>query len=522
MEDPLIPFVAAGCVAAWVGSRTILDRARCAKRLPYPPGPPQLPVVGNLLQITDFEVYKTFAAWGKTYGGIVYFHLFGKQYIVLNDLKTVTDLFEHRNGRYSQRPDMPMVGELIGREENSIAFQKYGQGLKDARKLINSWIGKSPTNGLTPQITASCHKFMGTLLNDPEGFMDNARFALGSMSLKLTFGINCKTKDDPFIHLSEKMQHLTTKALKPGKWLVEFFPVCKLANVPSWMPMAEFKRWSEDAKRQINEAIHVFFDYTRRAVLNGEAEACWAAGEMLDSNGNMKTGEEAERLAVTCAAMYAGAIDTTISVLHMFFLLMARHPEIQRRAQEEIDKVVGSDRLPEMSDRESLPYLNRIIREALRFAPVAPLVVHSLDEDDVYEGFLIPKGTAVLANIWAILHNPEMYKDPEVFNPDRYIDTKDRPAEPDHSQAVFGFGRRACPGSHFALANLFLDFALILSAFNIKPIKNSAGEEVPPEIKMIDGHTRAVQPFKCVIEPRNAEKAQLVRQAVSAANESSY
>lgn len=73
----------------------------------------------------------------------------------------------------------------------------------------------------------------------------------------------------------------------------------------------------------------------------------------------------------------------TIAVLHMFFLLMARHPEIQRKAQEEVDRVVGIDRLPEMSDRDSLPYINRIIREALRFAPVAPLVVHSPDEDDV-------------------------------------------------------------------------------------------------------------------------------------------
>lgn len=71
-----------------------------------------------------------------------------------------------------------MVGELVGREENSIAFQKYGQRLKDARKLINAWIGKSATNGLTPQITAACHKYMGTLLNEPEGFLDNARLCV--------------------------------------------------------------------------------------------------------------------------------------------------------------------------------------------------------------------------------------------------------------------------------------------------------------------------------------------------------
>jgi len=288
------------------------------------------------------------------------------------------------------------------------------------------------------------------------------------------------------------------------------------------MPMAGFKRWADDAKKQINDAVHSTFDFTRQAIMDGEAEASWVAEEILDSEGNLKNGEEAEKLAVASAAVYAGAIDTTVAVLHMFFLLMARYPEIQRKAQAEVDKVVGTDRLPEMSDRDSLPYINRIIRETLRFAPVAPLVVHSSDEDDVYEGFMIPKGTAILANIWAILHNPDMYKNPEEFNPDRYVDSKDCPAEPDHSQAVFGFGRRGCPGSHFALANLFLDVALILSAFNIKPIKNSAGQDEPPPIIIEDGHTRSVRPFKCVIEPRNAEKAQLVRQAVSAASDSTY
>jgi len=158
-----------------------------------------------------------------------------------------------------------MVGDLIGREENSIVFQKYGQRLKDSRKLVNAWVGKSATNGITPQITATSHKFMGSLLDNPEGFRENARFILGSAILKLTYGINCETKDDPYIHLSEKMQHLTSDAVKPGKWLVDSFPF--LTKMPAWMPMAGFKRWAIDAKSQINEAIHVTFDFTRQAVV---------------------------------------------------------------------------------------------------------------------------------------------------------------------------------------------------------------------------------------------------------------
>ncbi|KLO19235.1 cytochrome P450 [Schizopora paradoxa] len=518
LEDPVVPLVAVGSLAALVAGRALVDRVRGVKTLPYPPGPTPLPFVGNAHQISEHEVYRLFASWGEKYGGISSFRIFGKQFVLLNELKAVTALLEHRNALYSQRPDMAML-KLCGREENAIVFQKYGQNLKDARKLVNVWIGKSATDRLAPQITATSHKYMGTLLENPEGFLVNARFMLGAMVLKMTYGIDAKSKDDPYIYLSERMQRLTTEAVKPGHWLVDSFPI--LAKMPTWMPGTGLS-WAAETKRQIDEAVHATFDFTRQAVINGEAEHSWTAEEILDKEGNIKTGEEAEKLATTSAAVYAGSIDTTVAVTSLFFLLMARNPDIQRRAQEEVDRVVGTDRLPEMSDKESLPFIQRIIKETLRFAPVAPVVVHSLDEDDVYEGYLIPKGTSVLANIWAILHNPEMYKDPEVFNPDRYLDTPGRPAEPDHSHAVFGFGRRACPGSHFALANLTMNIATILSAFNVKPIKNADGVEVPPEIDIIDGHTRGVRPFKCVIEPRTPEKAQLIREAARAANDFSY
>lgn len=80
--------------------------------------------------------------------------------------------------------------------------------------------------------------------------------------------------------------------------------------------------------------------------------------------------------------------------------MMARHPEIQRKAQEEIDSVVGTDRLPTMEDRDSLPYVCNLIKEVFRINPAAPVIPHSLDNDDVYEGYRIPKGTWVMVNTW--------------------------------------------------------------------------------------------------------------------------
>lgn len=94
----------------------------------------------------------------------------------------------------------------------------------------------------------------------------------------------------------------------------------------------------------------------------------------------------------------------TVSSIASFFLAMALFPEVQRKAQEEIDTVIGTDRLPQYGDREQLPYINTLVKETLRWHPVVPMnVAHTSTEDDVCEGYFIPKGSSILANIWSVL-----------------------------------------------------------------------------------------------------------------------
>lgn len=86
-----------------------------------------------------------------------------------------------------------------------------------------------------------------------------------------------------------------------------------------------------------------------------------------------------------------------------FFLVMTLYPEVQRTAQEEIDRVIGTDRLPTFADRDSLPYVEAVVKEALRMHPIAPMgLPHVTTADDVCEGYLIPKGAMVLPNIWFV------------------------------------------------------------------------------------------------------------------------
>jgi cytochrome P450 len=113
------------------------------------------------------------------------------------------------------------------------------------------------------------------------------------------------------------------------------------------------------------------------------------------------TPEKEQNTKWTATSVYGGGIDTSVSSLCSFFLAMTIFPNVLRKAQEEIDRVVGRDRLPTFKDRPRLPFINAVQLEMLRWGPIGPLnIPHALTEDDVYDGYLIPKGSIVVANLW--------------------------------------------------------------------------------------------------------------------------
>ncbi|KAF9236656.1 cytochrome P450 [Melanogaster broomeanus] len=123
--------------------------------------------------------------------------------------------------------------------------------------------------------------------------------------------------------------------------------------------------------------------------------------------------------------------------------LMTLYPEVQRKAQAEIDAVVGSDRLPTIQDREQLPYISALVLELLRWFVIVPLgITHVTTEDDVYEGYWIPKGTYIFPNMWKMMHDPEVYPDPFLFKPERFAPGEGQAPEADPHNGIFGFGRR--------------------------------------------------------------------------------
>ncbi|KAF7346417.1 O-methylsterigmatocystin oxidoreductase [Mycena sanguinolenta] len=172
-------------------------------------------------------------------------------------------------------------------------------------------------------------------------------------------------------------------------------------------------------------------------------------------------------------------------LLHFFFA-MAVHPDVQKKAQTEIDTVIGTHRLPGFEDRPSLPYIEALYREVMRWKPVGSLAVHATTADDVYDGYFIPKGTTVIGNIWAMTRDESLYPEPERFNPDRYF-TAEGKLNDDDTVLAFGFGRRICVGRHFADATIWGTIVSVLSTFNIAKAKDATGNEIDIDPDYSDG-----------------------------------
>ncbi|KAK2632779.1 hypothetical protein EUGRSUZ_L01095, partial [Eucalyptus grandis] len=167
-------------------------------------------------------------------------------------------------------------------------------------------------------------------------------------------------------------------------------------------------------------------------------------------------------------SMSSAGTDTSAVTIEWAMSLLLNHPDVMKKAQAELDDVVGRDRLVDEVDTHKLPYLHNIINEALRLFPPGPLLVpHESAEDCTVSGFDVPRGTMILVNVWAIQRDPKVWDDPTSFKPERY-----EGLEGDHAYRLlpFGMGRRSCPGAGLANRVVSLALAVLIQCLEWKRV----------------------------------------------------
>ncbi|TFY66988.1 hypothetical protein EVJ58_g1910 [Rhodofomes roseus] len=329
--------------------------------------------------------------------------------------------------------------------------------------------------------------------------------------MEIAYGHRVESVDDEYIHIAECAGKETVESGNAGSMLVDFFPT--LQYLPIWFPGAGFKRKAAEVKKVVQKMFDMPFEMVRNAMASGTASPCFTASlldEVLRQGSLSKEYEDDIKSAA--GVLYGAATDTTVVILSTFILAMLLHPEVCQKAQAEIDRTVGTERLPDFDDREALPYLECVIREVFRWNCPVPLgIPHRTIQPDEYRGYNIPADSMVIANIWAMTRDEASYPQPEVFRPERFLEMDHQALQLlDPRNIAFGFGRRVCPGQQFADSSIWLAVAHLVATVNITKVTGKDGKPLTPAAEFVPGFVSHPKDFTCIITPRSGKVVQLV------------
>lgn len=474
--------------------RVIWAMTRGRKGLP--PGPPQLPIIGNLHQAPIDYPWRTYQEWTKQYGPVYYLQYGLNTIIMLGTHQAARDLLDKRSNIYSDRPHVPMGGDIVSKGLRTL-LMPYGSQWRAHQRVQSSFTNIRTSQTYRELQDMESKQLIFEMLST-SNFTDRYHRYSSSLLFTLAYGKRLVHGDEPEAKAIDQIMENFLYAGRVGTWIVDALPA--LNYLPAFL--APWKRYGNELHRFEADNYTTF-------MAEGLKTKSWnfskQVKEVPESKG-MSPLEQAYDVGIT----YEAGSDTTTMALEIFTLAAVLYPDVVRKAQEEIDSVVGANRLPKFDDQPNLPYVMAILKEVLRWRPVtAGGIPHAVIQDDEYMGFKIPKGATVIPNHWAIHLDEAVYKDPYKFNPDRWIENPDLPL------AAFGFGRRVCIGQHIARNSLFINMARLLWAFNIEYVYEEVnGVKVKQEIDPMaftQGFNSRPQPFKADFQVRSSHAEDIVK-----------
>ncbi|KAG1872155.1 cytochrome P450 [Suillus subluteus] len=477
-------------------------RRRSLPNLSFPPGPKGLPVLGNLLDLNGSQPWVSFTQWALTHGNVIYCKLFGRQIIVLQSQEVAKALLEHRSSIYSDRPPLSST-KAIGSEFNS-SMLRYSDEWRLHRRIFHQSFRPEAAKDYLPIQLRKARQLLQGIIEAPEHYQRHIELFASSVIMSTVYDYEAKTNNDPLLLTAEKAIKVFLEMASPQtSAILETFPF--LLKLPSWFPGASFTRLAIQSQKNATAMVNIPFNYARERAMTATSNQCMISESFkrLDTTGN--AGEFELALKSTSATAFIAGVETTASTLGVFILAMMLYPDVQKRAQEEIETVIGTDQLPTFEDRPSLPYVEAVLRETLRWHPVFPLgLPHYTAESDVYNGHYIPKGAIVMANIWAMSKDEVKYPNPDDFKPERFFIANGQ-LNNDTVDFAFGFGRRVCVGKYFADASLWISIVSLLATFRfMRPLDNE-GKEVDPIFQWSTGLISHPESLPCRVVPRHPE-----------------
>ncbi|KZT69394.1 cytochrome P450 [Daedalea quercina L-15889] len=490
-----------------------LLRQQVLRRRHLPPGPPPFPILGNIPQMSLSHPEKRFAEWRSKYGDVIFLKMFNTPVLVINSITAARELMVKRSAIYSSRPYSVLSIEMLG-WEHDFGLMPYNEEFRKHRRwMYLPFFAKSSLDAVAGVQRNEAMTLLAGLLRDPTKFETHIHRYSASSMLQYLYGHKVESDDDEYLYIIETVMEETVRFSAPGTAAIDFLPFLK--HTPAWLPGVGFQRRAMNVKRLLREAAQRTYALAASKVEEDVVKDAVLPSLIRTASANGTLEAEQPEIMMFGLTVYGAGTDTTQTVITVFVLAMVLYPDVFSKAREELDRVVGCDRLPNIEDRDALPYLECILKETLRFSCPTPLgVPHATSEDDEYHGCWIPKGTTIIPNLWLMLHDPEVYPDPETFRPERFDGVHAN--EEDPRGIVFGFGRRICPGRRFGDSSVWHAMASIIATLDIRKARDAQGNEITPAGTFASGLVSHPDKFQCSITPRSERaKALILRSSAS-------
>ncbi|KAK7687147.1 hypothetical protein QCA50_009650 [Cerrena zonata] len=511
----LLTWTILALVVSWIVNRL---RKVGSREQGLPPGPPTLPLLGNLHVFPQTKAYIKFTEWVRPYGDIYSLKIGSGTAVVISSSKRAKECFEQNGATTSDRPSLHVVEIVYKGLEMPLA--RYGPHWRNMRRAAHDLLNKEACLSHLPIQHAEASQLMYDLLQDPQNLYGHIRRYSASVTLSVVFGIHCPTYDNPTMVEFFECQRKWENILGPGGHPpVDVFPFLKY--IPErW---AAWKGLCREVRSRQRKYYFSLLRNCHERIKSDKRNNSFM--EYLLEN-QKKYDFDEESCCYFGLSMMEGGADTTAMFLQFFVLCMLANPDVKKKAQQEIDKVIGQNRSPELEDLNDLPYVRAIINEVHRYRPGAPTSIpHAALADTMVGGYLIPKGSIIFMNLWGIGRDAELFEDPERFWPDRFMQseygTKHGADTTGCRETPFSFGggRRICPGLNLANNSVAINVMNILWAFNIElPKDPRTGLPIPlDEDDTTDGILLTPKPFTCEITPRSAGKADIIKLQFDAA-----
>uniref|UniRef100_A0A1B6KG18 Cytochrome P450 n=1 Tax=Graphocephala atropunctata TaxID=36148 RepID=A0A1B6KG18_9HEMI len=456
----------------------------------YPPGPAPLPIIGNALDIPQGHLHPKVEEWSQQYGPIFSLNFFNDLIVVVTGIDNVLEAlrkeeFQSRQDNFASR------ARSFGKTSLGIFFSS-GKQWSSSRKFTVKQLrafGKSEKENV---IADEISRLMDTIIEQPNV---QANGIFGPTGLNVIWRLMASKRfdynDEKSRIIASDLSFAFRQGSASGVSIVNFIPLFRFFT-PSFNV---FIKIMKDIQNLIKETVK-----EHREVLDPNNPRDLIDNYLIEMDRNKGNPDSLfidEDLLMIGTDLFAAGSETTSGSIEFVLLYMILYPEMQEKMQEEIDRVLRG-RKPVFEDRTNLHYTMAVLNEVERLNSVVPTnIPHLCTKDTTFGGYFIPKGALISMNFRCFGYDTKYWKDPEEFNPQRFLNADGQYTRPS-IMPTFGLGQRTCVGEMMARNTIFLFITTFFEKFSI----SLPPGEPEPSTEPLPGFTTAPRPFKINVKSR--------------------